>query len=143
MVCGPLDQGGCWPFPICPPACQGGAALESGPPRGCGEDGVTPESGVCLGDLRLDRAPGPGPWPRGGRLAELARKPLWAVPHRSRSAGPSALGMASWWGASSGPDPLMVLLVIVLLVRFLLWSCLGAHIDCRLARTQPRKPKED
>lgn len=143
MVHGPLDQGGCWPFPICPLAHQGGAGLESGLPRGCGEDGVTPESGVRLGDPRLDGAPGPGPWPRGGHSAEPGQKPLWAAPLGFRSAGPSALGMASWWGASSGPDPLMVLLVIVLLARFLLWSCLGAYIDCRLARRRPRKPKED
>ncbi|XP_054580564.1 small integral membrane protein 38 [Eptesicus fuscus] len=52
--------------------------------------------------------------------------------------------MASWFGGSAGPDPLMVLLVIILLARFILWSCLGRYIDYRLARRQqPPKPKED
>ncbi|XP_053418463.1 small integral membrane protein 38 [Nycticebus coucang] len=52
--------------------------------------------------------------------------------------------MASWLGGSTGPDPLTVLLVVILLVRFLLWSCLGTYIDHRLARRQqPRKLKED
>ncbi|XP_074193276.1 small integral membrane protein 38 [Rhinolophus sinicus] len=51
--------------------------------------------------------------------------------------------MAAWLGESTSPDPLMVLLAIVLLVRFILWSCLGTYIDYRLARRQPRKPKED
>ncbi|KAL2805720.1 small integral membrane protein 38 [Daubentonia madagascariensis] len=51
--------------------------------------------------------------------------------------------MASWLGGSGGPDPLMVLLVVVLLARFILWSCLRTYIDYRLARWQPPKPKED
>lgn len=52
--------------------------------------------------------------------------------------------MASWFGEGTGPDPLMVLLVIILLARFILWSCLGTYIDYRLARRQrPGKPKED
>lgn len=52
--------------------------------------------------------------------------------------------MASWFGEGTGPDPLMVLLVIILLARFILWSCLGTYIDYRLARCQrPGKPKED
>ncbi|KAM6158967.1 small integral membrane protein 38 [Rhynchocyon petersi] len=42
-----------------------------------------------------------------------------------------------------GTDPLMVLLVVILLARFLLWSCLGIFIDYRLARRVPSKPKED
>lgn len=42
-----------------------------------------------------------------------------------------------------GPDPLMVLLVVILLARFLLWFCLGTFIDYRLARRYPAKPKED
>ena len=55
----------------------------------------------------------------------------------------AALAMASWLGGSTGPDPLLVLLVIILLARFLLWSCLGTYIDYRLGRRQQRKPKED
>lgn len=52
--------------------------------------------------------------------------------------------MASGVAGSAGPDPLMVLLVIILLARFLLWSCLGRYIEYRLARRhQPPKPKED
>ncbi|XP_049748696.1 small integral membrane protein 38 [Loxodonta africana] len=51
--------------------------------------------------------------------------------------------MASGFGGSAGPDPLILLLVAILLARFLLWSCLGAFIDYRLARQLPRKPKED
>lgn len=58
--------------------------------------------------------------------------------------GPPALGMASGVAGSVGPDPLMVLLVIILLARFLLWSCLGRYVEYRLARRhQPPKPKED
>lgn len=82
-----------------------------------------------------------------GRTALPAQAPGRAAGTWQSLAGqrlrPPALGMASWWGASAGADPLMVLLVIALLVRFLLWSCLGAYIDCRLARRQPRKPKEE
>ncbi|XP_057581803.1 small integral membrane protein 38 [Hippopotamus amphibius kiboko] len=51
--------------------------------------------------------------------------------------------MASWLGGSTGSDPLVVLLVIILLARFVLWSCLRTYIDYRLARPQPRKPKDD
>ncbi|XP_062948994.1 small integral membrane protein 38 [Cynocephalus volans] len=51
--------------------------------------------------------------------------------------------MASWLGGSAGPDPLVVLLVIILLVRFILWSCLGTYVEYRLARHQPCKPKDD
>lgn len=51
--------------------------------------------------------------------------------------------MASWFGGSEGPDPLMVLLVVILLFRFILWSCLGTYVDYRLARRQRRKAKED
>ncbi|XP_075857364.1 small integral membrane protein 38 [Microcebus murinus] len=52
--------------------------------------------------------------------------------------------MASWPAGGTGPDALLVLLVLVLLARFLLWSCLGTYLDYRLARRQqPRKPKED
>ncbi|KAB0365097.1 small integral membrane protein 38 [Muntiacus reevesi] len=51
--------------------------------------------------------------------------------------------MASWLGGGTGPDPLLVLLVIILLARFLLWACLGTYIDYRLGRRQPRKAKED
>lgn len=51
--------------------------------------------------------------------------------------------MASWLGDTVGPDPLMVLLVIILLVRFILWSCLGTYMDYRLARRYPDKPKEE
>lgn len=56
---------------------------------------------------------------------------------------PPTLGMAAWLGESTSPDPLMVLLAIVLLARFILWSCLGTYIDYRLAQRHPRKPKED
>lgn len=59
---------------------------------------------------------------------------LWGAP---------ALGMASWSGGSAGPDPLMFVLAIILLARFILWACLGTYIDYRLARRRPRKPKED
>lgn len=51
--------------------------------------------------------------------------------------------MASWLEDTAGPDPLMVLLVVILLVRFILWSCLGTYMDYRLARPQPGKPKEE
>ncbi|XP_052050433.1 small integral membrane protein 38 [Apodemus sylvaticus] len=51
--------------------------------------------------------------------------------------------MGSWLGDTAGPDPLMVLLVVILLVRFILWSCLGTYMDYRLARPRPGKPKEE
>ncbi|XP_074083720.1 small integral membrane protein 38 [Macrotis lagotis] len=40
-------------------------------------------------------------------------------------------------------EPLMVLLVIILLARFILWSCLGTFVDYRLAQKRPSKPKQD
>ncbi|KAM8969119.1 small integral membrane protein 38 [Sminthopsis crassicaudata] len=40
-------------------------------------------------------------------------------------------------------DPLMVLLVIIILARFILWSCLGTFVDYRLARRRPSKAKKD
>ncbi|XP_076971057.1 small integral membrane protein 38 [Tamandua tetradactyla] len=51
--------------------------------------------------------------------------------------------MAPWWGGGADPDPLVTLLVIILLVRFILWASLGTHVEGRLARPPPRKPKED
>lgn len=51
--------------------------------------------------------------------------------------------MASWLGGGWGPDPLLVLLVVILLLRFVLWSCLGTYLDYRLALRRPRKPKRD
>lgn len=53
----------------------------------------------------------------------------------------AGVGMASWLGGGSGPDLLLVLLVVILLVRFLLWSCLGAYLDRRLAPPRPRPPR--
>lgn len=52
-------------------------------------------------------------------------------------------GMTSWPGGSSGPDPLLALLVVILLARLILWSCLRAYIDYRLAQRRPRKLKQD
>ena len=89
-------------------------------------------------------------WPvtrrRGGpgsdRGGEQGSRPL--PPSTARTpVGTPTLGMASWWEGSTGPDPLLVLLVIVLLARFILWSCLGTYIDYKLARRHPQKPKED
>nr|CAI9704973.1 unnamed protein product [Rangifer tarandus platyrhynchus] len=71
------------------------------------------------------------------------RPPGWAARGGGGVGGAAALAMASWLGGSTAPDPLLVLLVIILLARFLLWSCLGTYIDYRLSRRQPRKPKED
>ncbi|XP_030743397.1 small integral membrane protein 38 [Echinops telfairi] len=51
--------------------------------------------------------------------------------------------MASELWESSGPEPLLLLLVVILLARFLLWACLGTFVDYRLARQHPGKPKED
>ncbi|XP_044539563.1 small integral membrane protein 38 [Gracilinanus agilis] len=42
-----------------------------------------------------------------------------------------------------GSDPLMVLLVLIILARFILWSCLRTFVDYRLARRRPSKPKQD
>ncbi|KAK2099976.1 hypothetical protein P7K49_021324 [Saguinus oedipus] len=53
------------------------------------------------------------------------------------------LGMTSWPGGSSGLDPLLALLVVILLARLILWSCLGTYIDHRLVQQQPRRPKQD
>ncbi|XP_043827982.1 small integral membrane protein 38 [Dromiciops gliroides] len=46
-------------------------------------------------------------------------------------------------GVNMDSDPLMVLLVIILLARFILWSCLGTFVDYRLSRRRPSKPKQD
>ncbi|KAM5247974.1 small integral membrane protein 38 [Ctenodactylus gundi] len=53
--------------------------------------------------------------------------------------------MASWLEGGAGPDLLLVLLVVILLVRFVLWSCLGTYIDYKMARrqSQPHKTKRD
>ncbi|XP_058925844.1 small integral membrane protein 38 [Kogia breviceps] len=51
--------------------------------------------------------------------------------------------MAPWFAGGAGPEPLVLLLGVILLARFILWSCLATYIDYRLARRRPRKPKED
>ncbi|XP_034789120.1 small integral membrane protein 38 [Pan paniscus] len=99
----------------------------------------------CRGP-RLDGASCPG----------SARQPLgsaglgWQGPTASRFQGrgcccPLGLtsGMTSWPGGSFGPDPLLALLVVILLARLILWSCLGTYIDYRLAQRRPQKPKQD
>lgn len=92
---------------------------------GCGLHGSVPQKG-----------------PPAGRQAELSSGPreVAAAPPRVVA---SLLSMASWLGDAAGPDPLMVLLVVILLVRFILWSCLGTYMDYRLARPHPGKPKEE
>lgn len=85
-------------------------------------------AGVCPSEGATSRQAGPS----SGRLLLLCP-----------CAVASLLSMASWLGDAAGPDPLMVLLVVILLVRFILWSCLGTYMDYRLARPQPGKPKEE
>ncbi|XP_078197801.1 small integral membrane protein 38 [Callithrix jacchus] len=51
--------------------------------------------------------------------------------------------MTSRPGGSWGLDPLLALLVVILLARLILWSCLGTYIDHRLVQRQPRRPKQD
>ncbi|XP_066216445.1 small integral membrane protein 38 [Saccopteryx leptura] len=149
MVHGPLDQGGRSLSPVCPLTCQGGPGL----------DGVWPAQGLRRGQGVSES--GRGPWGHPAVLSSEPRAPghpvgtWWSLawyPGPSRGpghitsllpCGPPTPGMASWFGGSTGPDPLVVLLVIILLTRFILWSCLGTYIDYRLARRQPRKPKED
>ncbi|XP_060610894.1 small integral membrane protein 38 [Anolis sagrei] len=41
-----------------------------------------------------------------------------------------------------GSDPLMILLVVIILTRFILWSCFSAYLDYKLARRFPEKRKE-
>ncbi|XP_030307387.1 small integral membrane protein 38 [Calypte anna] len=38
---------------------------------------------------------------------------------------------------------LMTLLVIIILIRFILWSCLSAYIDYKLSRRFPDTKKEN
>ncbi|XP_057270349.1 small integral membrane protein 38 [Pezoporus wallicus] len=38
---------------------------------------------------------------------------------------------------------LMILLVVIILIRFILWSCLSAYIDYKLSRRFPDTRKED
>ncbi|XP_059578718.1 small integral membrane protein 38 [Alligator mississippiensis] len=38
---------------------------------------------------------------------------------------------------------LMILLVIIILIRFILWSCLSVYIDYKLSRRFPDKTKEE
>lgn len=95
---------------------------------GCGLHGSVPQKGPPAGRQGSDQAP--------ARLLLLLLLlyPVWWA---------SLLNMASWLEDTAGPDPLMVLLVVILLVRFILWSCLGTYMDYRLARPQPGKPKEE
>ncbi|XP_036621208.1 small integral membrane protein 38 [Trichosurus vulpecula] len=51
--------------------------------------------------------------------------------------------LASSMSLNMDSDPLLVLLVIIILARFILWSCLGTFVDYRLARRRPSKPKQD
>ncbi|XP_040557709.1 small integral membrane protein 38 [Gallus gallus] len=37
---------------------------------------------------------------------------------------------------------LMTLLVVIILIRFVLWSCLSAYIDYKLSRRFPDRKKE-
>lgn len=110
----------------------------------------TRQGGPGLGRGRPGQPPaGAGCTPRAARAWDPP-SPTYPVlppapphPRAGPGAGPRGLGMASWLGGSLGSDPLMVLLVLILLARFLLWSCLGTYIDYKLARRQRRKPKED
>ncbi|XP_032045304.1 small integral membrane protein 38 [Anas acuta] len=38
---------------------------------------------------------------------------------------------------------LMILLIVIIFIRFVLWSCLSAYIDYKLSRRFPDKRKED
>ncbi|KAM8940560.1 small integral membrane protein 38 [Pelodytes ibericus] len=38
---------------------------------------------------------------------------------------------------------LMLFLVIIIISRFILWSCLSTYIDYKLARRFPDRPKND
>ncbi|XP_049676805.1 small integral membrane protein 38 [Accipiter gentilis] len=38
---------------------------------------------------------------------------------------------------------LMILLVVIILIRFILWSCLSAYIDYKMSRRFPDTRKED
>ncbi|XP_064423093.1 small integral membrane protein 38-like [Latimeria chalumnae] len=40
-------------------------------------------------------------------------------------------------------DALMVLVVIIILTRFILWSCLSAFVDYKLARRFPEQKKDE
>ncbi|XP_030129357.1 small integral membrane protein 38 [Taeniopygia guttata] len=41
------------------------------------------------------------------------------------------------------PDLLVVLLVVIILIRLILWSCLSAYIDYKLSQRFPDTKKED
>ncbi|XP_028917038.1 small integral membrane protein 38 [Ornithorhynchus anatinus] len=40
-------------------------------------------------------------------------------------------------------DALMILMVIIILSRLILWSCLRTYVYYRLSRKQPSKQKQD
>lgn len=99
----------------------------------------TPGRAGLLGGLRTAGV-GPCEGPPTGLSVQPGEAPL-----PRRGGRQQLLGMATWLAGSTGPDPLVVLLLVILLVRFILWSCLGTYIDHRLARplAQPRKAKRD
>nr|XP_056707902.1 small integral membrane protein 38 [Euleptes europaea] len=41
-----------------------------------------------------------------------------------------------------GSNPLMILVVIIILMRFILWSCFSAYLDYKLSRRFPEKRKD-
>ncbi|XP_077175115.1 small integral membrane protein 38 [Paroedura picta] len=41
-----------------------------------------------------------------------------------------------------GSSPLMILLVVIILLRFILWSCFRAYLDYKLSRRFPEKRKD-
>ncbi|XP_053141155.1 small integral membrane protein 38 [Hemicordylus capensis] len=41
-----------------------------------------------------------------------------------------------------GSGPLMILVVVIILIRFILWSCLSAYLDYKPSRRFPEKRKD-
>ncbi|XP_032138427.1 small integral membrane protein 38 [Sapajus apella] len=145
MVHGPLDQGGRSPPPSVPSHAREAPgwslAGRAGLLGGTGEKRVVPWG------HRLQRPPaGRSFLTWGCTAATWQRRGPTSSWFEDRglccSVGPT-LGMTSWPGGSSGPDLLLALLVVILLARLILWSCLGTYIDHRLAQRQPRRPKQD
>ncbi|XP_066472839.1 small integral membrane protein 38 [Tiliqua scincoides] len=41
-----------------------------------------------------------------------------------------------------GSGPLMILVIVIILTRFILWSCFSAYLDYKLSRRFPEKRKD-
>ncbi|XP_048340546.1 small integral membrane protein 38 [Sphaerodactylus townsendi] len=50
--------------------------------------------------------------------------------------------LSNYSGLNMGSNPLMILVVIIILMRFILWSCFSAYLDYKLSQRFPEKRKD-